>query len=323
MSILALKADIYNKCSAILLYSMANPQIVAYIKSQLAAGVVEPEIQKALVGAGWSSGDVSAAFIEAKAPTPAPVVAPTPKPAPVMQPITPQPISTTTMQMNVQGESRRSWGLIISVVAVLLLVGGAAAAYMFVPAVKDVVGYYLGTAEPIEPVAEVPAVVPTENTYINVQYGFSLRYPLDMQQATNTSMAPQDTVFALMPLVGTYESATLSAQATTSAAALAKCAIASSSPSVFLGAVNFAHATSSDTGLGQSREWETYKTMHDGACITLRVDTSGTAFGHLDPAQQAVFTAERQARGAKMSLILQSLVLSGSTNTMASTTVSQ
>lgn len=323
---------------------MANPQLVTYIKSQLAAGVVEPEIQKALIASGWSVADASAAFVEAKAPVAhAPASAPAPKPVVPAQPMQAQqpvqtfrasplepsssPMTQTTMQMNVRGETHRGRGMLLSIlIPIVLLAGAAAGAYFFVPQVRDVIGFYLGGAEPVveEPVQEVPVVAaPTENTYTNAQYGFSIRYPLDMRQATDTSSSPADTIFELMPIAGSFERQVLSIQATSSAAALAKCSVATSSPSAVLGVVTFALATSSDTGLGQSTATDTYKTSHNGVCITLRVRSDGLAFGHLDAAQQATFSTERQAFTAKMNAILQSFMFTSSTSTSASTTVVQ
>ncbi len=163
---------------------MANAQIIAYIKSQLAAGVVEPEIQKALVTSGWSIADVSAAFVEAKAPTPAPVSAPAQvpasKPAASIQPLAAQPMTQTTMQMNVQGTPGRRWGIPVTIVVIiLLLVGGAAAAYKFVPAVQEVVGFYLGTEAPIE---EVATTTPP-NIQTDLANGYSVTLPAGMALA--------------------------------------------------------------------------------------------------------------------------------------------
>lgn len=170
---------------------MANPQIVGYIKSQLAAGVVEPEIQKALTAAGWSQADISGAFVEAKAPaapaapvpvTPSPVSVPASKPLTPLQPISQQPISTTTMQMNVQGTPSRSWKMpLIIVVVMLLLVGAGAAAYMLVPAVKDVVGYYFGTTAPV--VVEEVATTTPPNIQTDAANGYSVTLPDGMTLA--------------------------------------------------------------------------------------------------------------------------------------------
>lgn len=70
---------------------MANQQLVDYIKSQLAAGVTKPDLQKAIETAGWSAQDMTDAFnvVEGKAPAiPAPA---TPKPVAPVQPVA-QPV---------------------------------------------------------------------------------------------------------------------------------------------------------------------------------------------------------------------------------------
>lgn len=80
---------------------MANQQLVDYIKSQLAAGVTKPDLQKAITTAGWSDQDSTDAFnvVEGKvSATPAAPVAPAiSKPAAPVQPVT-QPVVQPVQQ---------------------------------------------------------------------------------------------------------------------------------------------------------------------------------------------------------------------------------
>lgn len=73
---------------------MPNQQLVDYIKSQLALSVTKPDLIKAIQVAGWTQGDMDAAFgvAEGRAPTPkppAPVVPVQPAPATIQPTIKP------------------------------------------------------------------------------------------------------------------------------------------------------------------------------------------------------------------------------------------
>lgn len=182
---------------------MANQQLVDYIKSQLAAGVTKPDLQKAITTAGWSDQDSTDAFnvVEGKAPV-APAAPATPKPAtpvqpaaqpvaqPLQQPVKPvtpvqqpmQPIGPTTqlqpiinpagptstiapnlggpmrastMQMNVsrEGPASRMWLWVTLVVGAFVLVI-AAAAFLFMPQIQEILSFYLGGGVPVVPVEE-------------------------------------------------------------------------------------------------------------------------------------------------------------------------
>ncbi len=180
---------------------MANQQLVDYIKAQRAAGVSRPDLDKALTTAGWSAADMASAYAAADGIVPpAPVSAPAPKPVASVQPVQPlqpqQPVqmfrssplepsgsamTQTTMQMNVQGTPRRGWGMLLSVlIPIVLLAGAVAAAYLFVPQVREVVGFYLGTAEPV--VEEVATTTPP-NIQTDTTNGYSVTLPDGMTLA--------------------------------------------------------------------------------------------------------------------------------------------
>lgn len=197
---------------------MANPQLVTYIKSQLAAGVVEPEIQKALIASGWSVADASAAFVEAKAPVAhAPASAPAPKPVVPAQPMQAQqpvqtfrasplepsssPMTQTTMQMNVRGETHRGRGMLLSIlIPIVLLAGAAAGAYFFVPQVREVIGFYLGGAEPVVEEVEIATTTPVQ-TYTDAHHGFAFDYPggwfVSTEHSTTSTSSPLAVVEAV------------------------------------------------------------------------------------------------------------------------------
>lgn len=177
---------------------MANQQLVDYIKSQLAAGVTKPDLEKAIATAGWSQADTADAFNVVEGKTPAtPVVPAAPKPAapeqpvvqPVQQPKPVQPIQpvaaaqpivnptgptstiapnlggpmrASTMQMNVQATTpRRHTVLWATLATVVVLVVGSAAAYMYVPAVKEVVNFYLSGGQVQTPIDTTPTTTDT------------------------------------------------------------------------------------------------------------------------------------------------------------------
>lgn len=174
---------------------MANQQLVDYIKAQRAAGVSRPDLDKALTTAGWSAADMAAAYAAADGIVPPPPVSvPAPKPVVPAQPL--QSVQTfrssplepsasvmtqTTMQMNVQGTPRRGWGMLLSIlIPIVLLAGAAAAAYLFVPQVREVVGFYLGTTEPV--VEEVATTTPP-NIQTDTANGYSVTLPDGMTLA--------------------------------------------------------------------------------------------------------------------------------------------
>jgi hypothetical protein len=184
---------------------MANQQLVDYIKSQLAAGVTKPDLQKAITTAGWSDQDSVEAFnvVEGKvsatpaAPvTPAiskpvapvqpvtqPVVQPVQQPIKPVQPAMPAqqpvanptgPISTiapnlggpmraSTMQMNVERGGPRSrtalWATAIVLVFIIVI---GAAAYLFMPQIQEILGFYLGGQAPAPAIEETQLPPVTE-----------------------------------------------------------------------------------------------------------------------------------------------------------------
>ena len=208
---------------------MANQQLVDYIKSQLAAGVTKPDLQKAITTAGWSEQDSTDAFnvVEGKVPaTPAPAV-PKPaapvqpasqpqqptqqsvKPAQVQQPMQPTtptqqpiinpagptsavtpnlggPMRASTMQMNVERGGPRNHTLLWATLAVaVLLVAGSAAAYMYVPAVQEVVNFYLSGGQVQTPVD----ILPVDDTVVP-----DTTATTTMSTATTTQEAGANTV---------------------------------------------------------------------------------------------------------------------------------
>jgi hypothetical protein len=80
---------------------MPNEQLVAYIKSQLAAGFSKDSISQALVGSGWQVTDINTAFAATEQDTNAPQTA----------------------------SGSRTWLIVGAVVILLLVAGGAFAAY--------------------------------------------------------------------------------------------------------------------------------------------------------------------------------------------------
>lgn len=142
--------------------AMVNQQLLSYIKNQLAAGVNKIDLQKTIAGAGWSAQDIADTFAAAEgrmpppppAPAPAPM-APTPQRPPAMPAMAAAPAATITPHMP---KKRRMWPWVILAI-VVLLAAGAAAAYLYVPAVQDTLGQYLGAVSPaptLQPVTEQP-----------------------------------------------------------------------------------------------------------------------------------------------------------------------
>jgi len=178
---------------------MANQQLVDYIKSQVKAGVTKEDLVKAIQAAGWSSQDMQDAFAvsEGKAPaTPVQSMAPVqPAAAQPVQPVQPQaqpvqpipsqvqttqpaarPAATPRAAIDIDAAERAPlwrnvwlW-VVVAAVVLIVLIG---VAYAFVPAVKDIVHYYLGggvqasteqTALPEQPAAAQSQPIPTATT---------------------------------------------------------------------------------------------------------------------------------------------------------------
>lgn len=168
---------------------MANQQLFEYIKAQRIAGVTKPDLEKALATAGWSAQDIAGGFAAADGVVPPAPAAPV-RPLQPVQPISMAPMSATTMQMNVQGAPRRRSWLLWSILAVLVVLAAAAgAAYMFVPSVRHVVGYYMGGMQAPVPAPADTATTTATKTYTNAQYGFSFTYPSVWFQSDASSTA--------------------------------------------------------------------------------------------------------------------------------------
>lgn len=155
---------------------MANQQLVDYIKAQLAAGVTKPDLQKAVTTAGWSMQDSNEAFLVAEGKAPMVSQAPA-QPMQPVQPVqmaqpapatirpmgavaaTPNPRITPQIEMPERSPARSLWLWVV--LAVVLLFAAAAAAYQYVPAVHDIVTFYLGGGVPVTP---TPAAAQTDQT---------------------------------------------------------------------------------------------------------------------------------------------------------------
>lgn len=144
---------------------MAYQQLIDYIKQQSAAGVVKPDIRKALVDVGWKLTDIDEAFdvIDGKTPA-APIVKP--QPMPVQQ----GPVIDLDEKPVVVKKSGMG-GLMWTILIILILASGAVAVYLFVPGLSDMVGEYIpflstGTKSDnsLEPVSTTPDTTPTQDT---------------------------------------------------------------------------------------------------------------------------------------------------------------
>jgi len=96
---------------------MANEQLIAYIKSQLAAQVPMAEIHRALTAQGWPAQDISQAFASAAPPTP---------PTPPSGPIPPHTATTASTTFPQSGGHKN---ILITAIVTLLLVAGAVVAF--------------------------------------------------------------------------------------------------------------------------------------------------------------------------------------------------
>ena len=159
---------------------MPNQQLVDYIKAQLAAGAIKPDIRKAVATAGWPLADIERAFMAAerpapKAPAPAPVAArplvqPQAQPQPV-QPLVqvqPQTKPLPVIHMHPQDGLLRS-GWFWSFIVLLLLVGAGAATYFLTPVGSMIKTYF--SPPPPAPVVEAPRV------YTDSSGSYSFEYP--------------------------------------------------------------------------------------------------------------------------------------------------
>ncbi len=122
---------------------MPRPELVEYVKSQLAAGVPQTDIAKAAEVAGWGIVDIAAAFEALKAPPQAPPIVPQPPTVVTNTPAAPQ-VSPAIVQPNIQPatqpvvvpvtEGKKSFGGKLSqyiVFAVVLLAFSGATGYAY------------------------------------------------------------------------------------------------------------------------------------------------------------------------------------------------
>lgn len=120
--------------------TMVNPQLIDYIRRQVAAGVSQDDISKALVAIGWETAAIQEGF--ASVSTSSPVGLP---PLGVQMPVQ-SPLES--------GNPRHigRWVAIISIVLLLLIAAGAYAAYSFNLFTLPGVG------------APIPKVIPTKKS---------------------------------------------------------------------------------------------------------------------------------------------------------------
>ena len=100
---------------------MINPQLLEYVRQQLATGVSEDVLKKALVTQGWNEQDASEAFGAVERPTPSPIV----------QPFTQTSIAPINQSVSAQPKTKRTTELIFISVIVLILILGAGSVYAF------------------------------------------------------------------------------------------------------------------------------------------------------------------------------------------------
>lgn len=182
---------------------MANPQLVDYIKSQLAVGVTKDDLRKAIADAGWTSADAQAAFdvVEGKAPTMPVVPIPRPQPPqpkpmtpiqPAIQPVNPQMMPAQQVRPVVRPRRRHRylpWLLVILLIVIVL-----AAAVYFVPSLRTMAASFMGppkSTATLVPVQETPA-------------------PTSQDESTDADQTPA-------PAVAATTSSASSTEATTSA----------------------------------------------------------------------------------------------------------
>ncbi len=101
---------------------MTTPELLNFIKGERAKGTTKEAIEKSLIDAGWNPADVAEGFSVIDSPAPvAPVAAPTPAPMPVeVHKDIVMPVSTS---------HKSHFGLLFSVILLLVLGGGAGYAY--------------------------------------------------------------------------------------------------------------------------------------------------------------------------------------------------
>lgn len=113
---------------------MPNEQLVAYIKSQLAAGVSKEDISRALVTSGWQVPDINTAF------------------SAIGTTISSVQVPNQAVSPSVATKKRSMWPAIIVTVVLVLIFGGAASA-----------AYYTFFAQP----AQAPVTVATSTTPVS------------------------------------------------------------------------------------------------------------------------------------------------------------
>jgi hypothetical protein len=112
--------------------SMANPELLKYVREQSTAGIVPDEIKKTLLTAGWSEEDVNAALAEISLRTTT-QSAPQPVSSPNQEGIVSQPHSDLVSYAQAKKQlHRKKYLLIALVVLVIVAAGGFAGYYLFV-----------------------------------------------------------------------------------------------------------------------------------------------------------------------------------------------
>ena len=118
---------------------MITPQLLAFIRSQRAAGVADGETHLLLMGQGWSNSDIEQAFAMDNASgatrpsTPPPPQVPlTPVQSPSAARVV-RPLPETNAAPSRSGSGRFIW---IILVIVLVLVIGAAGAYAYYAGIR-------------------------------------------------------------------------------------------------------------------------------------------------------------------------------------------
>lgn len=142
---------------------MVNPQIFAYIREQTTAGVAREEISKALITAGWQLSDINDALAASLNPQPVQktVVTPPVVQTPVQMPAqTPVQTPARSMSQPVNSHGHRWVWAIVSIVLLLIIAGGAFAAYRY-----GVFTSLMSLVSPaVPPETTVAPVIPSDTT---------------------------------------------------------------------------------------------------------------------------------------------------------------
>lgn len=109
---------------------MITPELITFIKQQLAAGMTHEQISQTLQSNGWTTADVSDAFVQLNSP----YVTPTAPAMPIMQPTAPvmaQPATQYQQPVGVMTQGtvppRKKIGWMIAIIALIVLIGGGGA----------------------------------------------------------------------------------------------------------------------------------------------------------------------------------------------------